>query len=86
MLEKIRRKIHDAVDQPKHSYTSLKIKILNFCVTRWTVRATSLENILKNYEGIVALFTRLLSDQEEKKGLNTDKIRESTGLVQYQKK
>ena len=47
------------------------------------MRATSLENILKNYKGIVALLTRLQSDQEEEKGLNAEKIREITGLVQY---
>ena len=86
MLEKIKKEIHDAVDHPKHSYDSLKKKILNFCVTRWTVRATSLQNILSNYEGIVSLFARLLTDREEKQGLNADKIREITGLVQYLQK
>ena len=34
MLEKIKKEINDAVDQPKHSYASLKKKILDFCVTR----------------------------------------------------
>ena len=86
MLEKIKKEIHDAVDQPKHSYASLKRKILDFCVTRWTVRARSLENILCNYEGIVSLFARLLTDKEERQGLNADKIREITGLVQYLQK
>ena len=56
MLEKIKKEIHDAIDQPKHSCASLKRKILDFCVTRWIVRASLLENVMFNYEEIVSLF------------------------------
>ena len=84
MLEKIKQETHDAVDQPKHSCASLKRKILDFCVTRCTVRASSLENMLCNHEEIVSLFATLLTDKEEGQGLNADKNREITGLVQRQ--
>ena len=75
MLEKVMKDIHDAVDEPKHSYASLKAKILDLCVTRWIVRATSLNNILKNYKGIVSLFATIMSDRVEEKILKADKLR-----------
>ena len=37
-----------AVPEKYNVYASLKAKILDFCVTRWTVRAGPLNNIMEN--------------------------------------
>ena len=83
MLKKVQNKILDSVILPKTYYTTLRSKILDFCVIRWTVRAKSLDNILKNYLALVILFITIMSDQRERSALNQEKIREITGLIKY---
>ena len=83
MLKKVQKEIKDSVTDPKKYYTTLRSKILDFCVTRWTVRAKSLNNILMNYVALVTLFTKIMSDQRERSALNQEKIREITGLIKY---
>ena len=83
MLKKVQNEIQDSVIVPKTYYTTLRSKILDFCVIRWTVRAKSLDNILKNYLALVILFITIMSDQRERSALNQEKIREITGLIKY---
>ena len=83
MLKKVQKEIQDSVTDPKTYYTTLRSKILDFCVTRWTVRAKSLNNILKNYVALVTLFAKIMSEQSERSALNQEKTREITGLIKY---
>ena len=73
--------IEYAVTEKNNVYTSLKAKILEFCVTRWTVRAGPLNNIMKNYEALQTLFARILTDKVEKNGFDEEKRTEISGLV-----
>jgi len=75
--------IENGITRKKNEYASLKAKILDFCVTRWTVRAGSLKNIMKNYEALLTLFAKILGDSTERNRLNKDKRAEIGGLVKY---
>ena len=86
MLKKTQNEIQDSVTVPKNYYTTLRSKIIDFCVTRWTVRAKSLDRILKNYVALITLFTNIMSDQKERLALNQEKNREITGLIKYLQK
>ena len=89
MLDKVKHTIDScrrAVNEPKNVYASLNTKILNFCVTRWTVRADSLNNIMKNYIALQTLFATILIEKTEKKGVNSDKRAISIGLVHHMQK
>ena len=70
ILEKVKQEmesIRSVVKKPKNVYTSLNAKILNFCVTQWTVRVDALNNTMKNYEVLLTLFSKILIDKTEKK-------------------
>ena len=89
MLGKVKDTIDEcrrAVNKPKNVYASLNAKILDFCVTRWTVRADSLKNIMKNYLALQTLFATILTDKVEKKGVNGEKRAEISGLVHHMQK
>ena len=89
MLGKVKDTIDEcrrAVNKPKNVYASLNAKILDFCVTRWTVRADSLKNIMKNYLALQTLFATILTDKIEKKGVNGEKRAEISGLVHHMQK
>ena len=78
MLGKVKDTIDDfrrAANTPKNVYASLNAKILEFCVTRWTVRARSLNNIMNNYLALQTLFATILTDKIEKKGVNGNMLR-----------
>ena len=83
MLDSLKRN-EIAVDS--NYYSTLKSKILDFSITRWTVRHRALNNIRKNYIPLLTLFAKILSDNEEKKGLNTEKKAEINGLFHYMQK
>ena len=67
-------------------YTSFLEKAFNFCVTRWTVRASSLKSVDSNHLSIMSMFAEIMMDKEEKKGLNEEKKREVIGLIRYMQK
>ena len=75
--------IKNGITRKKNEYASLKANILDFCVTRWTVRAGLLNNIMKNYEALLTLFAKILTVPAERNRLNKDKRAEIGGLVKH---
>ena len=60
----------NGITRKKNEYTSLKAKILDFCLTKWIDRAGSLKNIITNYEELLTLFAKILRDTTEINRLN----------------
>ena len=82
-LEKAKDDIKRGINAPPSYYTSLTKKVLDFCVTRWTVRYNSLHSIDVNHLSLLSLFCSILLDKDERRGLKVEKVREITGLIRY---
>ena len=75
--------IKQGINAPPSYYTNLKKKVLDFCVTRWTVRASSLSSIDQNHLALLQLFCDMLMDRTERNSLKAEKLQEISGLVKY---
>ena len=82
-LERVKNTIKQGINAPPSYYTNLKKKVLDFCVTRWTVRASSLSSIDQNHLALLKLFCDILMDRTERNSLNAEKLQEISGLVKY---
>ena len=82
-LEKAKEDIKRGINAPPSYYTSLTKKLLDFCVTRWTVRYNSLHSIDVNHLSLLSLFCSILLDRDERNGLKVEKVRKITGLIRY---
>ena len=78
--------IKRGISEPPSYYTTLSRKILDFCVTRWTVRANSLISIDVNHLGLITLFVTIMSDREERSNLDAEKTRDIVGMIAYMQK
>ena len=85
-LEVVKERIRDCKGNVPLYYTSLSKKVLNFYVTRWTVRASYLMSIDINHLSILSMFAEIMMDKEEKKDLNEEMKREVIGLICYMQK
>ena len=72
-LEVVKNRIRDCRGHVPSWYTSLSKKVLQFCVTRWTVRASSLLSIDSNHLSIMSLFAVTMLNKEDKNGLNEER-------------
>ena len=77
--------IKSGIVEPPSYYTLLSKKILDFCVTRWTVRANSLKSIDVNHLGLMTLFVTIMSDKEKRSNLGAEKTRDIIGMIAYMK-
>ena len=82
-MEVVKKRIKSGIHAPPSYYTTLTKKVLDFCVTRWTVRSKSLLSIDVNHISLLVLFCDLVSDRVEKKNLDAEKLREIHGLIKY---
>lgn len=80
MLEQLK---DEEIIGPCKYYCTLRAKILNFSIKRWTVRHKALYNIRRNYIPLLTLFAKILLDPVERNGLNNEKEVEINGLIQY---
>ena len=82
-MEVVKKRIKSGIHAPPSYYTTLTKKVLDFCVTRWTVRSKSLLSIDVNHISLLVLFCDLVSDRVEKKNLDAEKLRKIHGLIKY---
>ena len=82
-MEVVKERIKSGIHVPPSYYTTLAKEVLDFCVTRWTVRSKSLLSIDVNHISLLVVFCDLVSDRVEKKNLDAEKLREIHGLIKY---
>ena len=82
-LERVKNTIKQGINAPPSYYTNLKKKVLDFCVTRWTDRASSLSSIDQNHLALLKLFCDMLMDRTERNSLKAEKLQEISGVGKY---